>query len=293
MGLLCSLSKGKYPFKKLKSTLKLTTMKLKTKYNRMPLIILTAFSAIGLSIMGCTPVNNLSMSSNLASSKENEFIYENDTLAVEYRFDGYYRIAYVTIHNKLSIPLFVDWSRSSAIVNGEMFLYWTNDLKISASIHDPHNHDGEVAFSSTSYVNGSLQRTNPIGFISPFAYIKAEPKAIRNTYDFAYGDIFSPALVRPTYQRISNYSSYSPEQVEASLVFRNFLTLSTTSDFSTTFYVDKLFWANDHLSKGSHQEPSNSRRNGAAIQSVIAKGLIFGIASTIIFSVMGYTLLLF
>ncbi len=266
-------------------------MKSKTKYNRIPLIILTAFSAIGLSIMGCTPINHLSMSSNLTSLKENEFIYENDTLAVEYRFDGYYRTAYVTIYNKQGIPLFVDWSKSSIIVNGEMFLYWTDDLKISASIHDPHKHDSETAFSSTSYVNGSLQRSNPIGFISPFSFIRAKPKSIWNTYDYSYKDLKTPIWGLPTYNMIGGENSDNMESDKASLVFRSYLTLSATSDFSSPFYVDKLFWSNDYKSNNAINTSNRSRVSRVTAQSLVVMGVTYTIVSVLFISIMSYALM--
>lgn len=266
-------------------------MKSKTIYNKKLLIIFIAIAAFGLSMLGCTPVSHLSMSSNLASVNENEFIFENDTLAVEYRFDGYYKTAYVIIHNKQGNPLFVDWSKSSIIVNGEMFLYWTDDVEINASIHDPHNSINKTAISSTAYLYGSLQRSSPIGFIPPFAYIKADPKTIRNTVDYSYLDLKTPVWSWPTYNEIGSDNRYNADNIETSLVFRSYLTLSTTKDFSSPFYVDQQFWANDLKSKNVKNTSNRSRIGRVTAQSLVIMGVTYTIVSVFFISIMSYALM--
>ncbi|MDX9846640.1 MAG: hypothetical protein RBT74_06645 [Tenuifilaceae bacterium] len=266
-------------------------MKSKIIYNKKLLIILIAIAAFGLSMVGCTPVSHLSMASNLPAVKENEFIFENDTLAVEYRFDGYYKTAYIIIHNKQGNPLLVDWSKSSIVVNGEMFLYWDDDLEIRASIDDPHNFGDKTALYSTSYVYGSLQRSNPIGFISPFAYINAKPKSIRNSFNYSNIIMSTPIWGWPTYSEIGNDNSFNSDNIETSLVFRSYLTLSTTSDFSSPFYVDQQFWANDFKSKNVKNTSNRSRVSRVTAQSIVIMGVTYSIASVLLFGVLSHALM--
>ncbi|HNC30155.1 MAG TPA: hypothetical protein PKX08_09130, partial [Cyclobacteriaceae bacterium] len=78
---------------------------------------LSLITALCIVCTGCSTYQYVTVSSPLKT--QNEFIAENDTVKISYDFSGEQGPVKISIYNKLSTPLYVDWSKSALII-GDM-----------------------------------------------------------------------------------------------------------------------------------------------------------------------------
>src|SRR5262245_26745583 len=93
-------------------------------------------------------------SPDLVKNDRNEFVVENDSLKLVYSFNGKNGPVHITIQNKLTVPVYIDWQRSAIIVRDKFKPYATSEMKIQGS------YDGSTFRSSGYGVNsGEIQAT--------------------------------------------------------------------------------------------------------------------------------------
>lgn len=176
----------------------------------------------------CTSYQYVTLSGNLPQGESNDFYVENDSVLVWFSFDGQYEPVTLEINNKLSKPVYVDWSKSSIIINGESYNY---------------------------------NPVNIVDIIPPQAYITRTPANLSWT-PYELPDKEQGTKV----QLMSGYNTYSarrydfePEQTP--LAFRCFLSLSTDEAFSAPFFIDSDFWVSA-ITTTTQAEPSAFQRLG-------------------------------
>ena len=84
------------------------------------LLYLFVFAALLLGLSACSSYYYSMLNSNDPVGEKNErgdFVQENDTVRISYRFWGENAPVTITIYNKLDEPLYVDWGRSALIID--------------------------------------------------------------------------------------------------------------------------------------------------------------------------------
>lgn len=113
-------------------------------------------------------------SKNLINTGET-FMWENDTVAIQYSFWANRGIMAFSIYNKLDNPIYVDWKKSTCILNSYKFNYWSDDIETNST-----------SFSKTksSSVSGAISHLhyNYIGpLIQPFSSAYGVSKSVSTT----------------------------------------------------------------------------------------------------------------
>lgn len=212
---------------------------------------------LGLCLYGCKSyVQVYNTNSSITMDREGFYIYENDSIKLTYSFWAEKGLMTFSILNKLKEPLYVDWKKSSYIDNSVKLNYWIDEEKSKAiSTYSNHYYRGPnlIPGYATSISVGtsiiSKVKEERVTFIPPSShYYRSQfyiaPQIIfglnknSNFEDVPRND--KPEKTTRIYKAIFNIDN-SP------LVFRNFLTLSTTDDFKTEFYVDNEFYVNEIL----------------------------------------------
>jgi hypothetical protein len=152
------------------------------------------------------------------STQKNDFyIYETDTLKIIYSFWADKGQMRFSVYNKTSVPLYIDWFKSSFISNAVSMGYCTD---------------------------GSKPKTERIGFIPPKSYISKAEYILANKFFTDWGTDF----VKKTEQRHDNpkmsttISSKQFTKESSPINFRNYLTFSFKEDFSNEFRVDNEYY---------------------------------------------------
>ncbi len=142
-------------------------------------IVLLLSTTIMLS--SCTEFQYLTVSGeNIIKNDKHEFVSENDTLKVQYHFNGYRGKVGISIYNKSGQPLEVDWKKSALIVDGKAYSYFNPNLAIGATIQrDTLSQQqrfarlGDPVYLAS--INGSVFIDQPTEFIPQASFIYKEP----------------------------------------------------------------------------------------------------------------------
>jgi hypothetical protein len=200
---------------------------------------------IGFLLTSCT-YQYSTVDSSLPKNDYGEILAENDTVLVKYQFFGNGGSIRMQIHNKLSVPLFVNWMQSSIVIDGRTVPYWRNDFKVRATGDGTLTQTGNIPNSTTitSEINGTISGLEPIQFIAPHSYLELSGNSLdAKSINFATDNSLKGRIKIGPFSYYSRSRSYTREN--SPLVFRNYLTFSTKSDFKEIFAFDNEFWVNE------------------------------------------------
>ncbi len=207
-------------------------------------------------IEGCTTayVQLYKTASTNTINKDGIYVYENDTLGIDYRFWDDGGIVEFRIRNKSDKPLYLDLKKCTFITKDSRYEYWVDKTMTgikfkSYSKINKSDFPNSIGFSSIAAMNVSQTKQERVIFMPPKTYI------VKTTYpivrDYIYIDKRNTDFTKRVETRNDNpkkqTSVYSKNfQKENSLVhFRNFLTFSFKEDFSTEFYTDNEFYVSE------------------------------------------------
>jgi hypothetical protein len=140
-----------------------------------------------LSITSCNKYQiNLLSSSNIAKDQlTGRFKMENDSVKITYSFLGSNTVMQVDILNKLNQPLYVDWKRSSLIVNGKSYTYADNMIHFNGNVSSTTISSKNLAISDGS-IDVAATLPKNISFIPPHTQISS---GLANVANYSFDDI--------------------------------------------------------------------------------------------------------
>jgi hypothetical protein len=170
---------------------------------------------------------------------KNQYIFDNDTLRIVYDFWANKGILSYRIFNKLDVPVYIDWKKSSFILNGRKFDYWSDQTVTNTSGYS-YGYYRNLWLSESSSVTSKPER---VLFLAPKSYVKADrfvicPVAYRIAGDASHSTIPVPSVPGKVISvRLQEYDeSGSP------LVFRNYLTYSLTEQSTVENHINNAFY---------------------------------------------------
>jgi len=207
-------------------------------------------------------------------TREGDFVQQNDTATVIYSFSGEDAPVHITIYNKLDEPLYIDWGRSSIIIDEKATSYGGEET---------YQTEDDTYFTSSH-----------VEMIPPYSMIQHQPLTLAN---FSFNKI-----PNKEYRRIP-YSTGDGEYVhirmkeytleDTPLYFRSYLTLFTggkegtlphSLTFEKSFFVSQLVKAGDMAPK--NYVPAN-RGDGDTFYVRYVKGRNVGYAVASIAVIVG------
>jgi hypothetical protein len=189
--------------------------------------------------------------SDLTVNENGLYVFETDSVKVLYSFWREKGLVSFSIENKLKVPIYVDWKKSSYIDNSVKLNYWTNEItSVSASKQNSYLYNGPLiapnfvfGSSTISTISKSSQQERTT-FIPPSSTF-----AKSNFYILPIGflslDKNTPFYEMPRSDKRSKTTCVFIHEYDRNttpLSFRNFLTLSTDEEFETEFYIDNGFY---------------------------------------------------
>lgn len=194
----------------------------------------------------CTPPYQVYETKPISPMKvvNRSYCYENDTLKITYDFckrNGGMDFVFL---NKLNIPLYIDWRKSSFIYNGTKLDFWSDATNVkSLGISKPALWDYYYGYYSKQVSNSVVSKQERITFIAPNSSIKKETFVIYPYKTEMPSDI-KPIKIKGY---IESNDSITVQKIEydkptTPALFRNFMTVSTTEKFEKEFYIDNGFY---------------------------------------------------
>lgn len=182
------------------------------------------------------------------------FTDENDTISVVYYFWEEYGVMSFKITNKLDVPLYIDWKKSSFISKDMKYdYYFDKELKASASVSASYIYKPTPNWFNVygpTIISGSIGsettlKEERITFIPPKSYILRAPiKLYTKGMYFNLKGAVEKEIHYAGNDSAKTFSAYISEvgPVESQLFFRNFLTYSTKESFDKEYYINDEFY---------------------------------------------------
>lgn len=181
------------------------------------------------------------------------YYYENDTIKITYVFWDYKGRMAFGVYNKLDIPIYIDWKKSSYINNNMKYDYYIDRTEkkttsvsaayIKSTSIDWANIFGPDAIGATIGTEVS-EKEERITFIPPKSYITRIGYQTLMDGGFFTLDGSEEKNV-PLPEDTTKHFKSQLVKIDASrptFVFRNFITYSTKETFDTEQYVSNEFY---------------------------------------------------
>ncbi len=195
------------------------------------ILFLTCLTFILMS--GCASYQYITLNSDLKQDESKEFIIDNDTVNIKYKFSGEDLRVSVTIYNKLQQPLYIDLGRSTVILNNKQIndaFYLEEQVNFIAPL-------AYVTFKSNQ-LKDELVSLKKIGSQSNATYFDVETTPLFYRVSLAltpYEDYSSPTFYDYTFWASDIYKSY---QGPASRSFQPSNQVYIKSTTNTGFFLE-------------------------------------------------------
>jgi hypothetical protein len=183
----------------------------------------------------------------LSTTKNKGHIFENDTLRVDYSFWSENGTFSFSIFNKLNVPIYLDWKKSSFIKNNDKLNYW-NDIVFTESIGFANSsstvYDNTLFSTAVGFSSSLTSKPEQITFIPPQSAIYKVKFQLKDSparkFSAKYKTIDTASTFQSGLMTHIKYKAY--DETSTPLVFRNFMTFSTSDKFDKEFFVDNGFY---------------------------------------------------
>lgn len=190
-------------------------------------------------LTSCSQYQYVYINSSLPKSGNKEFVHETDSFLIKYSFARENFGIEITILNKLEKPVYIDWGRTTLIVNG---------------IQE----------------DGSFYNDQQITSIAPKSYASFSSNTlIAQFIDTAPLD----SLGNKDKSKIDKSKIHLYDENNSPVYFRNILSLTTHENLSSPIFFDDSFWVSEIFR--TTYSPSQTV-NGPANQFYIRKNTGFG-----------------
>lgn len=213
-------------------------------------IILFSIVMFCMTLQSCSFVQLFEVNSSNMKDAEGYFQTENDTLRIIYNFNSVGGTMSFLILNKLNVPLYLDWRKSSFIQNNFKNNYWEDIIETKTI-------GSNLEFTKSQNLNTKLWNLNNIG-LSAFASIVTKPERITfippstlipqdkfTLYSKSYYSFRGKPEIKEQIldsKKVCKIQFENYDQKNSPLIFRNFLTFSTSENFASEFYLDNSFY---------------------------------------------------
>jgi len=192
---------------------------------------------------GCSRYQYITLNSTWKTGNAQRFTFENDTLKIHYGFAGRNGPVQIEVLNKFSRPLYIDWNKSAVITGDKMEALWRDEASFEATSDSYHALLTDPASLAQTITTGTMTRAPRISFLPPQAAIRLAAMPLRST-------LFKPlpkATARNAWLNngASRAAVYSFSQQNSPMVFRGYLTLSSSENFSNPITMDNKFWVEE------------------------------------------------
>lgn len=210
------------------------------------------FSLLTFILTSCKTYIQVNETKTTNTNLENGYyVFENDTLKVTYSFWAERGVLSFAVYNKLNIPIYIDWKKSSYIDNSNKFNYWVDEeVSNSASYYGSYFYQGtplKVGVSMSEGIGTGVATKIKIErktFIPPKSnYYRSQFYLSGKSY-YKFTDKMTSTEVKRNDKRKKNTKIFEESFTieDSPLVFRNFLAFSLTEDFEQEFYIDNEFY---------------------------------------------------
>lgn len=203
-------------------------------------------------LSACISYQHVRLASDVVLNDQSEFLFENDSIRINYSYAGYQGPIHLEIFNKLNKPFYIDMRKSALISNGKSNSLWKDVSNLNGSATEYKITPPNDYVNSTSSINGTMVRKDNITYIPPQSKIIINSYILRSRF-FNMPEQAGEKTSFYTASGNKRATKYSFSKEDSPLNFRIFLSFAMDDTSYVPFYVDKGFWVADFFK--SHASP--------------------------------------
>ena len=193
-------------------------------------------------------------SAGVTQNDKHEFVIENDSLRLVYNFNGFNAPVNITIKNKLSVPVYIDWQRSALIVNDQAISYVPAEMRIDGGFYgSSYKYGNSSGYKTTS---GQIQATASlppsVDFMPPQTYLTKSQLSIPNRF---IGQVPETAFYREKYKVMEGRTVFVKRanftEATTPLRFRSYLTLMVGELTNKPLTLEHSFYISELMTTGA------------------------------------------
>lgn len=179
------------------------------------------------------------------------FLIETDSIWLSYDFNGKDAPIHISIFNKTSKPLYIDWQRSSLILNGKAISYAGEKIEFSSITHSKgYSYESYDRRGSTVYENsreitqGEMNFPKTVSFIPPGSKVNESPIVLNVNFKEISKKSYRDFNIKDKDDNIIKVGRIDYNQENTPLLFRSYLTMNFEGGdpfvFEDEFYLSSL-----------------------------------------------------
>lgn len=182
------------------------------------------------------------------SEENKEYVFDNDTVRITYRFWAHHGKFEFSVQNKLNVPIYIDWKKSNLIYNGKPNVYWVEETVVkSKSVTTGIGFRGSygVSYGTAATSGESIERPKErITFLPPASTIERNEYSIESAYYYLMDLTIEPENVpnESNPKKITKVYTQGFQEETSPLHMTNFLTFSTSENFENEWFVRNNFY---------------------------------------------------
>ena len=206
----------------------------------------TCLVILTLSLASCSRYQYLTIEGKtMAHNERNELVSENDTLLISYNFNGYNGPVNVSLYNKSSRPVFVDWKRSAIISNGKATSFYAPGYQVSGTVNGYSIEWTRAVTDHSAGVSLGISGQDGVSFIPPQSFITKTPQyAISDRlFDHELDSVKKQIITESNVTYAIRKKEFN--ETNSPLTFRSYITLqfegsNRDTTLEHTFYIRQI-----------------------------------------------------
>jgi hypothetical protein len=222
------------------------------------------FASLIFLFSSCSSYQYMTVSSNdMPQNDAREFVVENDSLRLKYRFNGHNAPVHLIVENRLNKPIYIDWKRSALIMNNKAITYKPGTLTVSGSTYTSVDNwmsratRGYSSASTSSDFSSTVEFPGDLEFIPPTAYINQSTLALTSSFHTGSKGEFSRVRVPMAAGMMGNVMRATYDESNSPLKFSSYITLFMDQEFTKPVVFHHSFYVSEILN--SSYGPHNFR----------------------------------
>lgn len=215
-----------------------------------------------IALSGCYRFQYATLKSGPPATASLPYTTENERYRITYQFYGEDCPVHVQVFNKSPQPLYVDWKKSSLILEDKRYPFWEDASVLQTTSNSTEVKRTNSVTNTQTVSQGSIHKQEQLSFVPPQSLVEISPMQLRDHQFDIHSDLHREKVSVQTRTGTKAGESVAYSKETSPLKFRIYLALSPTEDFSEPLYVDQEFWVADILTSRVHpvdmvERPSN------------------------------------
>jgi hypothetical protein len=193
-------------------------------------------------------------SAGVAQNDNHEFVIENDSLRLVYNFNGFNAPVNITIQNKLSVPVYIDWQRSALIVNDQAISYVPSEMRIDGGFNGTsYKYGNSSGYKTTSgHIQATASLPPSVDFMPPQTYLTKRQLSIPNSF---IEQVPETAFHREKYKVMEGRTVFVKRanftEATTPLRFRSYLTIMVGEVTTKPLNLEHSFYVSELMTTGT------------------------------------------